>query len=266
MSTRRERVAPLLMGAFSFVFLIGLWQLLVSVGMLNPFLTSSPARVVSALWAQASSGTLSRNIAATMLELAITFGMATVVGVGVGTLVGWYEPVADGLSPFIAIGYSAPFVSLYPVFVVIFGFGRTTVIAIGFCIGVFPILVNTARGVGSVDPKLVQVARSFGANDLKLFRKVALPAALQPVMAGLRLGLGACLLGVIVGELFGGSVGIGYSVSYYGGLLQTDNMMAAVVVVGICGVVLSSGLTLVERRLQGWVAGGRKMNRRGTSA
>lgn len=251
-SVRRIDARPLLLGALSFAILIGLWQLLASTGLVNTFLTSSPARVALALAHEAQSGALTSNIGASMGELGIGFGMAAVVGVGVGMLSGWYRAAEYAVSPFIAFGYSAPFVALYPVFTVLFGLGKPTVIATSFLLGVFPITVNTERGVKNVDPKLIQVARSFGAGDLQIFRKVSLPAAVQPVMAGLRLGIGAALLGVVIGELFVGNVGLGYSISYYGGLEKTDDMLASVVIVGALGVVLTSAVGLLERRLVAW--------------
>lgn len=251
-SLTESRYGAVLCGAISFIVLLALWQVLASGGVLNEFLTSSPALVAKALGNQASSGVLSRDVGASMIELGIAFGLAAVVGVALGLITGWYQTAEYAVSPFIALGYSAPFVALYPVFTIIFGLGRPTVIATSFLIGVFPIIVNTARGVKNVDPKLIQVARSFGANDLQIFRKISLPAAVQPVMAGLRLGIGQCLLGVIIGELFAGNSGIGYSISYYGGLLRTNDMLASVIIVGALGVVLTSLVGLLERALNSW--------------
>lgn len=251
-SLTESRYGAVVCGAISFLVLLALWQVLASGGVLNEFLTSSPALVAKALGNQISSGVLTSDLGVSMSELGIAFGMAAVVGIALGLITGWYQSAEYAASPFIALGYSAPFVSLYPVFTVIFGLGRPTVIATSFLIGVFPVIVNTARGVKNVDPKLIQVARSFGAGDLQIFRKISLPAAVGPVMAGLRLGIGQCLLGVIIGELFAGQAGIGYSISYYGGLLKTNEMLASVIVVGVLGVVLTSIVTLAERSLQSW--------------
>lgn len=251
-SLTESRYGAVLCAAISFLVLVGLWQILASGGVLNEFLTSSPALVIKALREQASSGVLTTDLGASMVELGIGFVMASVVGVALGLITGWYQSAEYAASPFIALGYSAPFVALYPVFTIIFGLGRPTVIATSFLIGVFPVIVNTARGVKNVDPKLIQVARSFGAGDLQIFRKVTLPASVQPVMAGLRLGIGQCLLGVIIGELFAGNTGIGYSISYYGGLLKTNDMLASVVIVGALGVVLTSLVGLIERALSSW--------------
>lgn len=243
---------PLALGTLSFAVLIGLWQLLSATGAVDPFLISSPSQVVGALVDQAGSGVLARNVGVSMQELAIGFGLSVVVGIPVGVAMGWYQPVEYSLEPFVWLGYSAPLIALYPVFVLIVGLGKPTVIVITFLIAVFPIVVNTARGVKNLDPKLLQAARSFGAGDMQVFRKVALPSAVPLVMAGLRLAVGRALIGVVIGELFGGSAGLGFSISYYGGLLKTTPMLASVVVVGVLGVLLTQIVGLVERRLQSW--------------
>lgn len=246
------RLRPFALGTLSFVFLAALWQILASAGILNEFLVSSPSRVVSAASSEISSGALTTALGASLGELGIGFGMALVVGIGLGLIIGWYRAAEYAVDPFISLGYSAPFIALYPVFTVLFGLGRPTVIVTCFLLALFPILVNTSRGIKNVDPKLIQVARSFGAKDHEIFRKVSIPAAVQPIMAGLRLGVGQALLGVIIGELFAGNAGIGYDIAYYGGLLKTDDMVVSVVVVGILGVLLTTAVGVIERRLDAW--------------
>lgn len=249
---RHADYRPLLLGIASFTFIGACWQLLTAVGVLDPFLASSPSRVAGALVEQARSGMLWRNLSVSLTELGIGFGLAALVGVVSGTLIGWYRDAEYALDPFIWLGYSAPLVALYPVFILTLGLGKPTVIAITYLLAVFPIVVNTARGVRNLDPKLLQAARSFGASDGQVFRKLALPASVPIVMAGLRLGVGRALVGVVVGELFGGNAGLGYSIAYFGGLLQTTNMIASVVVIGALGVLLTQSLSLIESRLDAW--------------
>jgi ABC-type nitrate/sulfonate/bicarbonate transport system permease component len=243
---------PILLGALSFAVLIGGWQLIVTVGLVDSFLVSSPGKVASALVDQASSGVLFENLKVSMIELAVGFGIATVLGVTWGVLMGWYGPLNDAFDPFVWLLYSAPLIALYPVFLLIFGLGTKTVIAICVLLAVFPILVNTRTGVREVDPKLVQAARSFGAADRQLFTKIIVPGSLPLIMAGLRLGLGRGLVGVVVGEFFVGDKGLGYNVAYYAGLLRTTDMILQVVVIGAPGVLLTTLLSVAERRIDAW--------------
>jgi NitT/TauT family transport system permease protein len=232
--------------------LIAGWQLIVTAGLVDSFLVASPSKVASALVDQIGSGVIFEHLRVSMIELAVGFGIATVLGISWGVLMGWYGSLNDAFDPFVWLGYSAPLIALYPVFLLIFGLGTKTVIAICVLLAVFPILVNTRTGVREVDARLVQAARSFGATDRQLFAKVVLPASLPFVMAGLRLGLGRGLVGVVVGEFFVGDKGLGYSVAYYAGLLRTTDMIVQVVVIGAIGVLLTALLSRLERRIDAW--------------
>ncbi len=250
--SRRISWRPILLGTLSFAVLFGGWQLIVAIGLVDPFLVASPSKVATALVDQIESGVIFEHLRVSMTELAIGFGIASVLGIVWGVLMGWYGPLNEALDPFVWLMYSAPLVALYPVFLLIFGLGAKTVIAICVLLAVFPILVNTRTGVHEVDAKLVQAARSFGATDRQLFTKIVLPASLPFVMSGLRLGLGRGLVGVVVGEFFVGDKGLGYSVAYYAGLLRTTDMIVQVVVIGAIGVVLTTLLSILERRIDAW--------------
>jgi NitT/TauT family transport system permease protein len=249
---RNISLRPLLLGTASFLVLLIAWQLIVEAGLVDGFLVGSPTKVAGALGDQISSGVLLANLKVSAYELAIGFGLSAVLGVAGGILMGWYGTLNDAFDPFVWLGYASPLVALYPVFLLIFGLGAPTVIAIAVLLAVFPILINTRSGVHEVDAKLIQAARSFGATDRQLFQKVVLPASLPLVMAGLRLGIGRALVGVVVGEFFVGDKGLGYNVAYYAGLLRTTDMILQVVVIGALGVLLTTLLSVAERRIDAW--------------
>jgi NitT/TauT family transport system permease protein len=248
----RQRIRPVALGVLSFAVILLIWQGLVDFGIVDAFLVASPTRVASALWHQAQAGILWRNVKASGGELLLAMAIAVAIGIPLGIVTGWYRRVGRGLEPLVWLQYSTPIIALYPIFTLMFGLGSRAVIAMTVLLTVSPIIINTARGVRSVDRKLIQAARSFGAGDRQLFTKVVLPASLPLVMAGMRLAVGRALIGVAVGELFAGTKGLGWSVSYYGGLLQTTDMLASVVVIAILGVLLTSVVGAVERRLDSW--------------
>ncbi len=252
LATRLRLVRPALLGALPFAVLVVVWEVLARSHVLNRVLVSSPSLIVAALAKQLSNGTIQRDLAASAVEFAIGFGLSVVVGVLVGVVMGWYRPLSHALAPPLWLSYNAPFFALSPLLVVLLGLGTPTVVAITFLITVVPIVVNTAAGVRNVDHILVRAARSFGATDLQIFRKVALPASVPYLMAGLRLGVGRALVGVIAGEFFGGKTGLGYSISYFAGTLQTDNMMVSVVIAAMIGVFLTQGANRLERWLDAW--------------
>jgi NitT/TauT family transport system permease protein len=229
---RGARFMPVLLGGGFLVAVAAIWQLAVSLGLVNSFLTSSPQLIGQSLVEQATSGLLLRSIGTSALELLVGFVAAGVVGVVLGLVMGRYRYVEY---------------ALFPLLVLVLGLGSPTVIAITFLMAVVPVIVNSMQGVRNVDPKLVQAARSFGASEAALLRKVILPASIPTIMAGLRLGIGRALVGVVVGEFFAGDGGIGYNISYFAGHLGTTDVLASVLVVVVAGVALN----LLARRLEG---------------
>ena len=115
-----------------------------------------------------------------------------------------------------------------------------------------PIYANTLAGIKNVDRDLVRAARSFGARPLDVFLYVVLPGSVPIIVAGLRLGVGRALTGVVVAELFGASAGLGYSIAYHAQLLETSKMMVSIVVIVLLGVVLTQILTWLEKKTDSW--------------
>ena len=240
------------LGVLSFVIILSVWEASVWLGMVNPFFTSSPTAVAAALGRHAGSGELLRNVSASLSEFAAGFGLAVMVGVFLGLFVGWYKIVDYALDPFIWFLYSAPLIGFYPIFIIILGLGKPTVIAIAFLLSVIVTLVNTASGIRNVDPSLIQVARSFGARKYELFFKVALPASVPMIIAGLRLAVGRALMGVVGGEMFGATAGLGASIAYYGGRLKTTDMIASLIIITALGVLLTQTLIIIEAHFDSW--------------
>jgi NitT/TauT family transport system permease protein len=244
-----------LRGAGTLAAFVLAWELGVRLGWLNPFFTSQPTAIVVALVEQLRTGELAANLAVSLGEFAVGFGLAVIVGIALGMLSGWYRTLEYALDPFVWFLYSAPLVAFYPIFVIWLGLGTKTVVAIAFLLAVPPIMTNTLSGMKHVDPGLVRAAVSFGAQKSDLFAKVALPASIPMVMAGLRLGIGRALTGVVIAELFGATAGLGFSISYYGSLLKTTEMMVSLVVIVGLGVVFNQGLGLLESRFDSWRTG-----------
>ncbi len=115
--------------------------------------------------------------------------------------------------------------------------------------------MNTASGVKNADKELIRAATSFGARQTDIFFRVVLPGSVPMVMAGVRLGIGRALLGVVVAELFGATAGLGFSISYYGALMRTTDMFVALAVVLVLGLVFTQGAAALEKRFDSWRVG-----------
>jgi NitT/TauT family transport system permease protein len=247
--------APVYLGILSFVIILVIWETLVRAGWVNPFFTSQPSAIAVALAQQAQSGELLHDFLVSLREFAVGFCAAVVVGLVLGVAAGWFRIIEYILDPFIWFLYSAPLIAFYPIFVIRLGLGSGTVIAISFLLSVTPIAVNTLTGMKNINAGLILAAKSFGARPHDLLWKVALPASVPMIVAGLRLGIGRALTGVIIAELFVASSGLGYSISYNGQLLKTTNMFASLVVIVALGVACTQTLSAVEARFDSWRTG-----------
>ncbi len=247
-----QRYTALILGTASLLGICVVWQLSVDLGLINAFFVSRPTDVAVELLRGAESGELWTAIGSTLKSFAIALGLATVTGVVLGLLAGWFRDVEAALSPFIWFKYSAPTIAFYPIFIAFLGYGTPTIAAIGFLFALTPIYANTLSGIKNADRDLVRAAHSFGARSLDIFLKVALPGSVPIIVAGLRLGVGRALTGVVVAELFGATAGLGFSISRYSQRLQTTQMMASIIVVIILGVLLTLLLAWLEKRSDSW--------------
>jgi len=250
-----RRYLPVCLGILSFASILLIWESVVRVGWASPFFVSRPSLIAASLMRGAQSGELRRNLAVSLSEFAVAYSASVIVGILAGLLAGRFRTLEYILDPFLWFLYSAPLIAFYPIFVIWFGLGVPTVIAVSFLPSVTQIAASTLSGIQNVDPGLIRAARSFGATERDLLWKVVLPASVPMVVAGLRLAVGRALMGVVVAELFGATAGLGFSIAYYGGLLQTTNMLASLVVVIVLGVLCTQGLSAVEARFDSWRAG-----------
>lgn len=248
----RRKMKPVVLGIASFAVILLAWESVVRLGWVNPFFVSQPSAVAATLSRAARSGELGHNVAVSLREFVIGYGLSVIVGILAGALAGRFRTMEYALDPFLWFLYSAPLIAFYPIFVLWFGLGVPTVIALAFLLSFPQIAASTLNGFQNVNPGLTRAARSFGASERDLLWKVVLPASVPMVIAGLRLGIGRALMGVVVGELFGATAGLGYSISYYGGLLKTTDMIASLVVIVILGVLCTQGLSALEARFDSW--------------
>lgn len=237
------------LGGLGLLIPIVLWEIAARAKWINPLIFSSPSAIGRAFRTEITNGVLAADVAITLRAFAVSFLLAAAVGIALGLVMGLYTDIQYILEPYVWFFYTAPGIAFYSLLVVWFGFGFGTVVAIAFWLTVIPIAVNTLAGVRSVDSRLVQVVRAFGGRTADVTLKVVLPSAVPMVVAGLRIGLGRALVGVIVGELFSSNAGVGYRISFYAGKLQMANMFVPLVCVVVFGVALSQVVRWAEERL-----------------
>lgn len=234
----------------SVVVLLAVWE--IAGRRADPRLFTYPTAIVAAGAELTRSGELGRAVAQSLSVFAVGLALAIVVGIAVGLVMGRsrvFEALVD--VPLNAL-YALPAVALVPVIVLWTGFGTTAKIVVVFLFAVFSIVFSTARGVREADPQLIEVARSYLAGELGLWRDVLLPSALPYLVTGIRLAVGRALVGVVIAELYTAIQGLGNVLSTYANSFQTAKVFVPVVILMALGVLLTGVLQLAERRLAPW--------------
>ena len=198
------------------------------------------------------SGPSVTSLLASFTALGLGFAIATLVGIAIGSLIAVSDAVREHIDPLINALYATPLVALSPILILALGIGPASKIAIVFLMAVFPILINTTAGIRSADEGLIEAARAFAASKGQIFRHVLLPSALPFVIAGLRLGVGRGLVGIVIGELFGAREGLGYLIAVSGQTFDIPAMFVGVFVLAVAGVVGVAAFQYLERRIAPW--------------
>jgi NitT/TauT family transport system permease protein len=233
---------------FPFLVIFGLWEAVARAGVLPPRLFPSLVEVAGAFVQLTASGILPHHVFDTILRLLSGFALAAVFGVAIGIAMGRWRRAEDIFLPLVSIGAPIPGLAYAPLFLLWFGLGnKSAVLLVGF-VSAFPIIFNTWTGVKAVKEIWVRSAQAMGADHRQMFLKVILPGALPYILTGLRLGL-AQAWRILVGIEMLASVpwGLGWMIFGAREFLNTDVMLAGVIVIGILGLALEK---LVFQRLE----------------
>lgn len=238
--------------ATSAVVILAAWE--VYGRAVNPVLLSSPSAISVAFVRMVADGTLPTALAESLVVLGMGALIGVVVGLAVGLAAGRNRVLAALIELPLNALYATPSVALIPVIVVWFGFGPTAKTVVVTLFVLFPMLINTMRGVQEVDRELVEVARSFCSGERRMWFDLILPSALPYVVTGLRLAIGRALIGVIVAEFFTAFAGLGNLIVTNANGFHTDRTFVPILVIAVIGVALTALLELVERRIARWSA------------
>jgi ABC-type nitrate/sulfonate/bicarbonate transport system permease component len=238
--------------ASAIVFLI-IWELVGNVfQLINPMFMSAPSLIFSAAVQLFTSGEIYNDLYVSGVELFWGYLLSAIVAIPFGIAIGWYKKVAYVFDPFVNAMNATPRVALLPLVIIWLGIGILSKIGIIFLGAVFPILINTRDGVKTTPVNLLTAARSFGASEWMLFKTVVLPSTVPFILTGLRLGLGRAIVGVMVGELYAATAGIGFMITVAGATFQTDKVFVGVLIFALTGMLGMELLTKAEKRFNKW--------------
>lgn len=230
-----------------------LWELVVRLGFVEPYLLSPPSAAVVTLLRLLVSGDMPRHISYSMYRALSGFALAALIAIPLGIAMGWSKLADDLASPLVELFRPIPSVALIPVAILWLGIGNTSKISLIAFACFFPILLNTISGVRGVDVTLVKVARSMGATNREVLRRVMFPGALPSILVGLRISLAVSLIVLIVMEMIGSAYGVGYFIYSSKLTFRTNEMYAGILVIGLIGFALNEIMMWVSKRLLVWM-------------
>jgi NitT/TauT family transport system permease protein len=237
-------------GLISVIAGLALWEL--GARVLNNSFFLAPASSVFKVLVTLFSGPVYPHLWVSFVEFAIGIALGAFVGITLGILMALSNRARYLLDPWVAALYAMPSVALAPLLILWFGVGLWSKVVVVFLVTSIPILVNTYVGIKGADQRLLEAARSFGANAWQEVLFVRLPWSVPSLVAGLRLAVGRGLVGIVVGELFGARAGIGFLIFDASQRFDSAALLAAVVILSAVGVASVYSLDALERRVGGW--------------
>jgi NitT/TauT family transport system permease protein len=246
---------PSILGLGFIAGLLAVWQTIplwleLPRGMALFFTT--PSAIAAAFYDLLVSGELEKHFYVSAAAFLVGLALSVMVGLPLGLLMGRWRTLEALLDPYVTALNASPRIVWLPLLILWFGIGIWSKIVVVFAGAVFPLLINTYAGVKNADRVLLNVVRSFGASEWQLMKIVVLPNTLPYIIAGLRLAIGRAILGVVVGEFFGSSQGLGYMIASAASNYKVDVVFVGVAIFMGLSVVLTMGVKQLEARLAGW--------------
>lgn len=241
-------------GLFVFVLLIGITEIGTRQGWISSLTLPKPSDVLATFGELWESGLLFKHLIPSLSRLAVGAAIGASIGIAVGIMIGLFSYVRAGMVPLVAAIFPIPKIALLPLFVIWFGIDEASKYAL-IAFGTFtPTVVATYGAVDNVDRSLIRMGQSFGLSWLSIVRKIVLPGAMPGILSGLRISLAIAIILLVAAEMLGAEYGIGAYILEAGSLYDLERLFAGVVILSLLGVILSTVIGFIERRLLGWRA------------
>lgn len=231
---------------------LALWELLTKLFDISPLVLAPPSQIAVAFRELSADGVLWGHIRTSVGQFVVGFAIAGVLGILIGLLMGQFRYFRYATEPWVLALYATPSIGLAPLFIIWLGFGFTAKAFIVALMVFFPVAINTLAGVEGLAREWKDVAGSFKANAFEQFFKVSLPGSLPFIFAGLRLGVGRGLVGIVVADFFGAQQGLGFLILQGAQRFRTTDVFVGTLVLAGLGVLFTTLLTYSERKVCPW--------------
>ena len=228
------------------------WELIPRFNLVDNFILPPFSNVAESFVKMLLSGELLVHLWASIQRSVSGLLLAVLVGVPLGVTMGWFGKVERMIDPLFQILRNTSVLAMFPIFILVFGLGETSKIAIIFWGSLWPTLINSIDGVKNIDPLLIKSARSMGVSSFALFQKVILPAVTPSILTGIRLSAGLSIIILVAAEMVGANRGLGFFIFYAEQRYEVPQMYAGIVTISLFGLFVNSLLMKLEKYLTRW--------------
>ena len=229
------------------VLLLALWELAADFGWINSFIFSSPSMIAKCLLGMAADGSLFLHTGVTLLETVVSFALVVAGGLAVALMLWCSRSLSEILEPFLVMLNSLPKSALAPLLIVWLGNNMRTIIVAAISVALFGSILTLHTGFSQMDGEQVKLIYSLGGSRRDVLLKVLLPGSLPLIISNMKVNIGLCLVGVIIGEFLSARAGLGYLITYGSQVFAMTMVVTAIVVLCLMSVVLYQGIALIEK-------------------
>ena len=244
---RRKRRLIAFWQIFILVLFIFLWESTTRVGLLNDFIFSSPSRIIKAFITMAGNGTIFYHIGITLFETFLSFFIVLVAGILLSVLLWWNRSISSVLEPYLITLNSLPKTALAPIFIVWLGNNMKTIIVCAISLAIFGTVINLTTSFTQMDPDKLLLIKTLGGGRKDMLQKVIIPGSVPNIISNMKVNIGLCLVGVIIGEFLSANAGLGYLIVYGSQVFKLDWVLMSIVILCIIATALYGLLNLIEK-------------------
>lgn len=227
--------------------LLGIWEILADTQVVNPFITSSPSRIVKTLASLAAGGELFYHVGVTLRETLVGFAVSTALGCGIALLLWWSEPLRKVIEPYIVVLNALPKIALGPLIIIWFGTGQKAIIFMTILVCIVIATMNMLGGFMRTDENKILLLKSMGAKKIQILCKLVIPSSAPNFIGMLKINVGMAWIGSIMGEYIVSKAGLGYLIVYGGQVFKLDLVMASVALLCVMAAGMYALVALLEK-------------------
>ncbi len=229
---------------------IAFWEVSTHLGIVDPFIFSSPSRVVKTILGMSADGELFYHIGITLLETLVSFSLVNILGILIAVLLWWNESISKVLEPYLIVLNSLPKSALAPVFIVWLGNNMKTIIVAAVSVAIFGSIITLYSNFQSVEEDKIKLILTLGGNKKDVLFKVILPSNIPSIISLMKVNIGLSLVGVIIGEFLAAKAGLGYLIIYGSQVFKLNWVIMSIVILCIVATGLYKLLAYFEKRLK----------------